>query len=381
MAAIAKILGCPTVIIAEKRVIIEQIRERLELRDVVPEVGMFYCGATPDGQLIVVGSIQSLSSPPISMKRKRGGRAMYNKRLKRAQQFQAIVKKADLLMVDEADLATSKGYKNLFRYHFNGRRKYGFSATPFEKSKPVDNLVLREHLGSVISKSDRRALEGIGRIIPVVFTMFAFGEDGDRQDKTAFDIAEREIMIDNKKFHQMLLRIVGKFPSERNLILLDTSAIEDFGKHLEDLISDSKFIYGKTSKQQRNEYIKRFEDGKLSCLIGSKIIKRGLDLKGGVDNLIICGGGKQHREQLQKIGRAVRNNERGFARVFSFFFLNNYYLYRHSREQLKAVVGAGYKTNVVFKGKVVDGAELIKSRFRLMPKQQKKNLLRKPRKS
>ena len=67
IAGIAKMFRCPTVIIAEQRIVIEQIKERLELRDIFDnntKVGLFYGGSTPDGQLIVVGSINSLMSPP-----------------------------------------------------------------------------------------------------------------------------------------------------------------------------------------------------------------------------------------------------------------------------------------------------------------------------
>jgi superfamily II DNA or RNA helicase len=350
------------VIIADQRIIIEQIKERLELRDVIDEVGLFYGGTTPKGQSIVVGSIQSLATPPASLQRK--DPAIYAKRKKRSKQFQAITKKADLLMVDECDKATSKQYRNLFRFHFNGRRKYGFSGTPFDKKKPVDGLILRENLGSIISTTERKELEGIGRIIPIKFYMFAYGEDGDPQDKTAFDIAEREIIIDNDKFHKRILKIVQAFPNDGTLILIDTSNIEDLGLRLEQLIPNSAFIYGKTPKTKRRAHIKSFENRELKCLIGGKIIKRGLDLSGGVENLIIIGGGKLWSEFDQKLGRAVRNNQRGWARVFSFLFLNNYYLYRHSREQLKALVSLGYTSQVIFKHYKLDGEKFVKSRFR-----------------
>ena len=362
MAGIAKMYGCPTVIIADQRIIIEQIKERLELRDVIDEVGLFYGGSTPSGQLIVVGSIQSLSTPPASMAEK--DRDIYKKRKKRSKQFQELTKKAGLLMVDECDKATSKQYGNLFKYHFNGRRRFGFSGTPFDKKKPVQNLILREHLGGIISKTNRRELEKIGRIIPVKFYMFAYGENGDSQDKTAFDIAEREIIIDNGDFHRRVKKIVDSFPDDGTLILLDTSNIEDLGINLEDTIPGSAFIYGKTPKTRRKELIKAFENRTLKCLIGGKIIKRGLDLAGGVENLIIIGGGKLWSEFDQKLGRAVRNNEKGWARVFSFLFLNNYYLYRHSREQLKALLSLGYPSRIVFKDYTLDGAEYVASRFR-----------------
>ncbi len=362
MAGIAKIYNCPTVILADKRIIIEQIKERLELRDVIEEVGLFYGGSTPSGQLIVVGSIQSISSPSASLKRK--DPEMYKKRIKRAKQFQQMAKSSDLLMVDECDKATSKQYRNLFRHHFGGRRKYGFSGTPFDKKKPVESLSLRENMGNIISNTERSELERIGRIIPIKFYMFAYGEDGDAKDKMALDIAEREIIIDSPKFHQRILQIVSAFPDDGTLILLDTLNIEDIGKALEKVIPGSVFIYGKTSKAKRKKAVQNFEDRKLKCLIGGKIIKRGLDLKGGVENLIIIGGGKLWSEFDQKVGRAVRNNKKGWARVFSFMFLNNHYLYLHSREQLKALISLGYESKVIFKKGTLDGKAYVKSRFR-----------------
>jgi hypothetical protein len=65
------------------------------------------------------------------------------------------------------------------------------------------------------------------------------------------------------------------------------------------------------------------------------------------------------------VGRAVRINDRGWARIFCFFFLNNKYLYYHSRENLKAVVGLGYTTKIMFGGKMIDAKSFIKSKFRI----------------
>lgn len=361
MAGIAKLFNTYTVIIAEQRVVIEQIRERLQLRDIF-DVGLFYGGETPTGQKIVVGSIQSLTTPPASLKLKKP--TAYAKRLQHAREFQKIVKEADLLMVDECDRATNKNYKNLFKYFFNGRRKYGFSATPFDDEKPVENMELKEHLGTIIFQTDRRELERLGRIIPIKFYMMAIGEDGDKNDKTAFDIAEREQMIDNVGFHQRILQIVNAFPDDGTLILVDTCNIVDLGNALEKTIPGSKFIYGETAKGQRRKYLKMFEQREIRCLIGGRILKRGLDLKGGVNNLILCGGGKLWSDYEQKIGRALRRNDKGWARVFAFMFLNNHYLYKHARSQLKAIVKMGYESKVVFKDVTVDGAEFVNSRFR-----------------
>lgn len=367
MAAITLLHKKPTVIIADQRIVIEQIKERLELRDVVDDgIGMFYGGETPDGQTVIVGSIQSLSGPPASLKKK--NLQQWKTRNKNAKAFQEIVKCAGILLVDEADKATDKRYRKLFLTYFKGRRKYGFSGTCFDAAKPVAGLILKEHLGSIIFEVSRRELERIGRIIPIRAYMIAVGENGDKQDRTAFDIAEKELIVTNDQYHQGIRKIINSFPNDRNLVLIDTNSVEALGKALEEKIEGSIFIYGKTSKRKRNEALAAFRDDKLKCLIGGKILKRGLDVKGGMHNLIICGGGKLHSDFNQKVGRAVRKNDRGYARLFFFFHLNNYYLYRHSREQLKSLIAMGYNITVMVHGMKVDGEKLVKSRFRLPKK-------------
>lgn len=427
MCGLIKMFRCPTLVITEQIVVLEQIVNRLKVRNVVhnDDIGMFCYGYMPDNNLVMVGSIQSLSTPPPPPKEPKQlpkGRAFkvakewaekeklreffpeplwkaleerpaavkkltgkylkrlialvskdawlqqkryYKVRLKNSRHIQKMVSGCDLLLVDEADKATSDNYKPLFRRIFKGRRRYGFTGTPFDKNKPVQNLFLKDRLGSVICKARRRELEEIGRIIPIEYIMVACGEDGNKADPTAFDIAEREFIIENTDFHSLILRIVTGFPDDSTLILVDTSAIEELGFMLEELIPNSKFIYGKTTKPQRRKYIKLFEEKELSCLIGGKILKRGLDLQGGCDNLILVGGGKLESDFDQKIGRAVRNNRRGKSRVFDFLFLNNKYLYAHSRARLKAVVGMGYKSKVIISGREIDGGQVVRSRFRI----------------
>jgi superfamily II DNA or RNA helicase len=362
MAGIVKIYDCPTVIIADVRVVIEQIFERLEARNVSEGVGIFYGGKTPNGQPVVVGSIQSLNSPPLELLKKKPDEFEIKNR--RSKLFQAIVSKCELLIVDEADRSASDQYKPLINKYFNGRYRYGLSATPFDVDKPVANLFVRNNFGEIIAQAPRSEMQAIGRIIPIKYLTIVFGEDGNVKEKSAYDIAERELIVENQAFHARVAKVVASFPDDGTLIIVDTNNVEELGMALELAIPNSKFIYGKTSKSVRKRYIKEFEERKLKCLIGGKILKRGLDLKGGVENLIICGGGKLRSNFDQIVGRAVRNNERGWARVFSFFYLNNHYLYAHSRKQLKAIVDMGYDSKVVFKNTIIDGADFVKSKFR-----------------
>jgi superfamily II DNA or RNA helicase len=386
IAGICKAISCPTVIIADQRVVVEQLKSRLELRDVVDEVGLFYAGEKPNGERIIVGTIQSLtisSKPPKMPERTtKDTDKTYSKKLDRWQSsfngyktrrknckvLQQYVKQAEMLLVDECDKATSEPFKNLFRYLFNGRRRYGFSGTPFDESKPVEGMVMQEHLGSIIAQESRQQLQRIGRIIPFDYHMLAFGLEGDPADRSAYDIAYDSWLVENKKFHNLINFICQKYNDDQDgtLILVDR---EKLGSYIEKILNENDiaahFIYGKTNKRRRNEKLRAFERREFRVLIGGKIINRGLDLSGGCENLIVATGGKLRSDFIQKVGRAVRHNKRGKSRVFDFYFRCNKYLYDHSRSRLKTMIAEGYKTTVHFPGGNIDGEQLVKSRFRI----------------
>ncbi|MBD3407223.1 MAG: hypothetical protein GF411_13975 [Candidatus Lokiarchaeota archaeon] len=364
ICAIAKLLQCPTLIIAEETIVVKQIRDRLKLRDVVDDVGMFYAGVTPEDQLVCVGSLQSIMSPPgkITSKTSEKRKKAIKTRANNAKKYKELVKRCELLMVDEADKCCNKVYRKLIMQYCNARYIYGFTGTvPDPKDEPIEYLNMRELVGNVISSANRRYLESIGRIIPVKCIMMTFGPN-QKNNKAAFDIAVSRWIKNNKKFHDQVKFITDSFPKDNFLILVEDVAL---GLSLEKLIDGSKFIYGKTSKKQRDNAIKSFENGEMRILIGSKILKRGLDIDGGVDNVILCASSKNSRDLEQKIGRAVRVNERKWARIFDFMFICSHYLYQHSRKRLRMMVSLGYPTTVVTPNADFDGKDVLKRGFNI----------------
>jgi len=387
IAGICKAIDCPTVIVADQKIVIDQLKERLELRNISDEIGLFYAGQRPNGETIVVGSIQSLTPPktppaPPTRKESESDKAWkrrlnrfessmqgYKTRRKNARELQQYVKDAHMILIDECDKATSDPYKQLFRHWFNGRRRYGFSGTPFDLDKPVEGMVMQEHLGSVIMKESRKNLEEIGRIIPTEYVMMAFGVDGDIHNRTAYDIAYDEWMISNNKFHNLIAKLCKHHSDDGTLILVDREVLgHALVNALNEIGIESHFIYGKTPKRRRDEVLRAFERREFNVLIGGKIINRGLDLDGGCENLIVATGGKLRSDFMQKVGRALRHNKRGRSKVYDFYFRCNKYLYEHSKARLKTMVDAGYKSTIVFKNGSVDGPKLIKSRFRIPKK-------------
>lgn len=390
IAGACKAIQCPTIVLADQVIVVKQLKERLELRDVAEEIGMFYAGKRPNGQMIVIGSIQSLTPPtkPPAIPVKKDGEtdAAFDKKMqqwdlkfkafktrrKNAKALIEYVRKAEMIIVDECDKCTSDPWKNLFRHYFRGRRRYGFSGTPFDPAKPVEGMIMQEHLGSVIFRESREHLTKLGRIIPCEYHMLAYGLDGDINEASAYDIAYAEHITESPFFHKIVTRLAKRCkrdPKDGTLVLVDREAL---GWKLEEVINASglraKFIFGKTPQRKRDEALRAFERRELDVLIGGKIINRGLDLQGGCENLIIASGGKLQSEFIQKIGRALRRNWRGESRIYDFFFRCNRYLYDHSKARLKVMLSAGYPTKVVFPGGSIDGSELVKSRFQVKRK-------------
>lgn len=386
VCGIVKALDCSTVILADQTIVVDQLKARLELRQVSDEVGMFYAGKRPNGETVVVGSIQSLtkiSKPPqppskadcededeYNRKVKSWERAYkgFKTRQKTAKELLQYVENADCLIVDEADRAVSDPWKTLFRSHYKGRRRYGFSGTPTDPSKPVEAMVLEEHLGPIIYSANRKDLTDLGRIIPCKYYSMCFGLDGSIKNSTTYDQAYNEFMVENATFHNDILRlskaIIKKNETDGILILVER---ETLGNNLLNLFRkhdiDTEFIFGKTDHKQRKVALTRFEKRDIRVLIGGKILNRGLDLKGGTEHLILATGGKLVADFIQKVGRAVRLNSVGSSKIYDFYFRCNKYLYQHSKARLKAIVDMGYEALVAFPGGTIDGSELIRRRY------------------
>lgn len=383
IAGICKAINCPTVILADMTVVVSQLKERLQLRNVAEEIGLFFAGEKPNGEMIVVGSVQSLAAPtPVgpspsaeefpddnkyqkALQKWHQQRDAYNTRKKNYKFLIEYVQKAEMLIVDECDRSASDTYKKVIRTHFKGRRKYGFSATPYDDAKPIKNINVEENFGPIVFEMNRKEVEERGRIIPCKYRSIVYEDPNfDLHNKITLDEATNMFMIENQRFHDIIFGICNVHKGERNMILTERIPLgENLLARAQTLGLNARFIYGSTPKSERDRIIAEFAAGQLDVLIGGKIVNRGLDIKGGVDNLIVATGGKLRSDFLQKIGRALRVNNRGFSYVYDFLFRCNHYLYEHSKARLATIIDAGYESKVLFGYANLDGKEFVRRNY------------------
>lgn len=240
------------------------------------------------------------------------------------------------------------------------------SATPYDDSKPIKNINIEENFGPIVFEMNRTEIEDRGRIIPCKYRSIVYEDPMyDLHNKITLDEATNMFMVNNNRFHDIIFGICNVHKGERNMILTERIPLgENLLARAQELGLNARFIYGLTSKTERDKIINEFSKGQLDVLIGGKIINRGLDIKGGVDNLIIATGGKLRSDFLQKIGRALRVNNRGFSYVYDFLFRCNHYLYEHSKARLLTIIDAGYESKVLFGYTNLDGKELVRRNFK-----------------
>ncbi|UJH95590.1 DNA helicase [Bacillus phage vB_BtM_BMBsp2] len=99
---------------------------------------------------------------------------------------------------------------------------------------------------------------------------------------------------------------------------------------------ESDFTNGSLHMDDRNEYLRRFSTGESRVLIASSILDQGVDIQ-SIGMLLMSGGGKSLRVNLQRIGRGLRLNgiDGNTVQVFDFYDQTHKYLLEHSKERLK----------------------------------------------
>ena len=94
-------------------------------------------------------------------------------------------------------------------------------------------------------------------------------------------------------------------------------------------------IWGKTKTGDRQKMLKRFESGSLNVLIGT-ILKEGVNLP-AMDAVVLAGGLSSPVALVQKVGRALRRNERfDYAEIIDFVDNCGRFCKKHSELRYQA---------------------------------------------
>ena len=216
----------------------------------------------------------------------------------------SFTSKFGLVLLDEAHHAPAFTFQKLIN-QFPARYRYGLTATP-ERSDGL-SFLLHATLGPVISVIQKDCLYLNGDIIKprvkVIYTNFYMPDCRDYGQLLA------AITKDDDRSH-LILRFLQGEATVGHFCLVLSERISHI-KKLHELFSGmcpdihTACITSKNTKDQRNDAIKRMNQGNLSVLFATKIADEGLDIR-RLDRLFLTCPVRSTNKVTQQIGRIQR---------------------------------------------------------------------------
>jgi len=322
MVSILKALpeGCPTLVLANKKSLVEQNYEEI-VKWGFKNVGRLY-GKYKDPGVITCATVQSLHK------------------------MEPLLDKIKVLVVDEIHENMSKEPKKYFNKMKSCSVRAAVSATPFKfggkdlcqkwlvkgyfgpalKAKSAGGVLTTKHL------QDRGTLaQSVCRFYPV--------REPDLQYEVYMDAVTKGI-AENWHFHEMVVRLASGLKG-RSIILVDRIA---HGDALNSLIPGSLWVQGKDDLDTRKMVIDRLKTSKerVVAIATQQIFNAGINVM--VHNVINAAGGQADHHIIQRVGRGLRTaDDKEILNYYDFVFHNNEYLLEHSRKRVKILKGEGHQ--------------------------------------
>lgn len=215
----------------------------------------------------------------------------------------------DVVLLDEADKATAKSWKNILRLTSASRWRVGFSGT--FPDDPYTDLIASETLGPVLARA--RNIDMVERGVSARPTVELYRYDATHTltfpgmwPKRWTGSELRNLVYDRCVFNND-----HRHAFVTSLIRPDTptAIIVNRVQHGHDLlrhIPGAVYLDGAVSESARIEALEAFEDGRTDIIIVTKILDRGSNRLGRARDLIFAAGEGSDRQLLQRLGRGLR---------------------------------------------------------------------------
>jgi superfamily II DNA or RNA helicase len=259
---------------------------------------------------------------------------------KRIDKIKSQLAKFEVCLVDECDLSTSKSYTGILKYLYNCYVKVGLSGSPFKHKDKNKNEKIRCLFGDVIYTINNKVLIERGFSAPVKVRIIKGNETiklpGDYEGEV-----KQGIILNKDRNNTIKRRAKYHYKYKRFPMLIITKHhkhIDILYRKLKTLGINVKSVHHKTPDRQG--IIQDFKDGKIDILVGSMILKRGMNFP-LMKYILNAGGGDSIPNVLQILGRATRRDDSKTKTVLEDFFDQGAYIQRHSKHRIKCYKDEG----------------------------------------
>lgn len=276
-----------------------------------------------------------------------------------------FLSKVRAVFVDEAHYAGSDSYWKVFQYLTNARMRIGMTGT-LDKSQKVKMQKIKALLGTPIERisNDQMIKRGVSAKPHIKMVPVDQPQDLDIQigaearkigvagnsmngDLLNYQIAYRLGVIQNEYRNKLIAQLAYKASQQlhKQAVLIIVNSIEHgelINKELDKLHANYAFLQGKDDTEIRQKAFQDVRDGKLSILVGTKILDAGIDIP-NLKVLIVCSAGKSYISLLQRIGRILRiMPDKRDVYIFDLFDRTTSYLYSHAKKRVKYYKEEGF---------------------------------------
>lgn len=242
-----------------------------------------------------------------------------------------------LLLADEAHTHSAKQARD-FIVSMDFPYRFGLTATPTDKNN-YSNQILEGLFGNVISLVNSVQLQEQGYAPTLAIKAYRFGWDGN------FHNLEHMLIVNNNLRNQKIVDIHNdirkKNPSSVILILIK---IIDHGHILQNMIPNSIYLHGGSTKNERNNVKVNIRPGE--TIIASNIFVQGIDIP-QIEFGINAAGGMSSVRTKQRVGRVNRLYNESVKYWVDIVDYTHPTLIKHSKQRLQDYFDSNFKVQLV----------------------------------
>lgn len=216
--------------------------------------------------------------------------------------IKSMILRSKVIILDECHISSANTIQGIAK-ELKAEYVYGMSASPWRDDGA--DLLIEAFLGNKIIDISARELISKGYLVRPNIKFLA--PESYKFKSGAFPKIYSKYIVENEQRNEMITRGAVSMVEQGFLPLVLFHSI----KHGDVLFERLKgkiptaLLSGKDSSKVRQKIKDQLQDGKLKCIIASKIFDMGIDLP-ILSGLVIAGAGKSSVRALQRIGRVIR---------------------------------------------------------------------------
>lgn len=251
-----------------------------------------------------------------------------------------LLASVQLMLIDEAQHSASKTWVRALGLCANAYYRFGFSATPLDRSDG-SNMQLIALTGPIVATVKSSTLVDQGILAKPYVKIVEIAKPF-IPSCLKYDEVYKLGIVKNKVFHDQVAKTVRQELAENRAVLVLVTQIAH-GEYLASRLPGVKFVHAGTPKEAIKQAKAELANGTAKALIASPIFREGMDIP-AIDTMVVADGGKSVIRVIQKAGRAMRRktDKPNICRIIDFAHLTHPYLAGHALQRIEVYRREGF---------------------------------------